>query len=262
MVTGDRPRNFSLPGAWSLKSGACTGSWSRRESLDKISEMQIRTAFVLTLFLTQILTARESLLRSSVFAQDPPRSKARQETSTGETEARRERGQRQQFLAQELITAKPGGWIFKPGETPRIVWRDLEEVRRLGFNSRLRVRWFDAGLNESATPEEPGRWLAWIEGTAPNGTPFRRALTFYGLPEDFGLSFTPDLTVAFPHFPGPKAPQTLREHQAELSRLAGEIVLHAILDSERGAILVARIAESKPPLNYEKPKKGVLARNE
>jgi hypothetical protein len=71
-------------------------------------------------------------------------------------------------------------------------------------------------------------------------------MTFYGLPKDFGLSFTPDLTVAFPHFPGPNAPETLREHQAELSFLAGEIVLNAILDSERGAILVAGIAESKP----------------
>jgi len=27
------------------------------------------------------------------------------------------------FQAQELITVLPGSWIFKPGETPRFVWR-------------------------------------------------------------------------------------------------------------------------------------------
>ena len=85
-----------------------------------------------------------------------------------------EQDERRQFQAQELITAQSGTWIFKPGDTPRIVWRDAEEVQRLGGDARLRVRWFDAQLNEFPAPDESGRWLAWIEGTAPNGTPFRR----------------------------------------------------------------------------------------
>ena len=76
------------------------------------------------------------------------------------------------------MLARSGTWIFKPGETPRILWRDMEAVRQLGCDGRLRVRWFDAKLNESPAPNAPGRWLAWIEGTAPNGTPLRRSFTF------------------------------------------------------------------------------------
>lgn len=179
-------------------------------------------------------------------AQVQPAPKARQDAAAREFETKRKQEQRQQFQIQELIAAKPSAWLFKAGETPRVTWRDMDEVRRLGFDGRLRVRWFDAKLNESAAPAGPGRWLAWIEGTAPNGTPFRRAMTFYGLPKDFFGGFIPDFTVTFPHFPGPKAPQVWREHQAELTRLAGDIVLHSILESERGAVLMTGISESKP----------------
>ena len=117
------------------------------------------------------------------------------------------REKRREFQSQELMLAKSGSWIFKPGETPRILWRDVETVRRLGCSEPLRVRWFDAELNESPEPNAPGRWLAWIEGTAPNGTPLRRARTFYALPKQLPSSFSPDLTVAFPNFPGPDDPK-------------------------------------------------------
>ena len=77
-------------------------------------------------------------------------------------------------------------------------------------------------------PDEPGRWLAWIEGTAPNGTPLRRSLTFYGLPKELPSSYAPDLTIAFPHFPGPNAPAALQEHQAEVLRLANDMLLRTL----------------------------------
>jgi hypothetical protein len=154
--------------------------------------------------------------------------------------------ERHEFQSQELMLAKSGTWIFKPGEPPRILWRDVETVRRLGCNQPLRVRWFDAKLNESPVPNASGRWLAWIEGTAPNGTPLRRSLTFYGLPKELPTSFALDLTVAFPQFPGPNAPVTVKEHQAELLRLASDMVVPAILDSEKGAILAAGLFEAKP----------------
>lgn len=156
------------------------------------------------------------------------------------------RQDRHEFQAQELMLARSGGWIFTPGETPRVVWRDVEAVRRLGCQQPLRVRWFDAKLNEHPSPDAPGRWLAWIEGTAPNATPLRRALTFYALPKDLPASLAPDLTVAFPKFPGPQAPAALREHQAEVIGLASDMVVRALLDSEKGAILVAGLVEARP----------------
>ena len=70
------------------------------------------------------------------------------------------REQRRQFQCKELITAIPNTWIFNPGDPPRIVWRDVEEVRRLGFKGPLRVRWFNSRLDEVAIPSEPGRWVA------------------------------------------------------------------------------------------------------
>lgn len=182
----------------------------------------------------------------AVSARLPPLPAAELGGATRQSDPKQLRELRRQFLSQELIPAKSNMWIFKPGETPRIVWRDLDEVRRLGFKNPLRVRWFDAKLNESATPDGPGRWHAWIEGTAPSATPFRRAMTFYGLPKDFLGGFVPDFTVTLPHFPGPKAPPVWSEHQDELGRLVGDGALKSILESERGAILMAGIAESKP----------------
>src|SRR3972149_2002650 len=59
---------------------------------------------------------------------------------------------RRRFQSQELITAAPNTWIFNAGDPPRIVWRDIEEVRRLGFDGPLRVRWFNAKLEEHPVP--------------------------------------------------------------------------------------------------------------
>ncbi|MGE0758481.1 MAG: serine hydrolase domain-containing protein [Pirellulaceae bacterium] len=174
---------------------------------------------------------------SWVLAQDSPQS-------AGDLQARQE--QRQRFQRQQLMTAQPGSWVFLPGETPRIVWRDVQMIQELGADPRLLVRWFNARLEEHPSPNEAGRWHAWIEGTAPNGTPLRRSFTFYGLPKDLQSSFVPDLTVALPRFPGPHAPLVLREHEAEIYRLANEALIGAIRDSESCAILLAGLAEFSP----------------
>ena len=172
-----------------------------------------------------------------------PSSLATEPAATGEPSAELKRETRRQFQLQELITARSDTWVFKPGDTPRIVWRDLEEVRRLGGNTQLSVRWFDANLKEFPTPNKSGRWLAWIEGTAPNGTPVRRGQTFYGLPANFVTSYVPDLTLALPHFPGPKAPAVVQEHAAEVLRLANDLVPRSVFNSQEAAILIAGLTE-------------------
>jgi hypothetical protein len=156
-------------------------------------------------------------------------------TAAEEQAAECKREERREFQSQELMLAKSGAWIFKLGETPRILWRDVETVRGLGCSESLQVRWFDAELNESPEPDAPGRWLAWIEGTAPNGTPIRRSRTFYALPKQLPSNFSPDLTVEFPHFPGPEAPAVLQEHEAEIVRVANDALVRAVLGSEQGA---------------------------
>jgi len=154
--------------------------------------------------------------------------------------------QRRQFQDQELMTATSGSWIFPPGQVPKIIWRDVDAVRQLGGDVDFRVRWFNSQLAEFPAPSEAGRWIAWIEGTAPNGTPFRRALTFYAIPPDLSVSPAPDLSIEFPRFPGPNLPVQWQEHQEELTRLGSTMMLRSLIDSEQGAIMVAGISEAKP----------------
>ncbi len=153
---------------------------------------------------------------------------------------------RRQFQLQELIPSRFGGWIFQVGTAPRIIWRDVDEIRRLGGDVPFHVRWFDIDLNQANAPNSEGRWLAWIEGMAPNGTPFRRSLTFFALPQKIENGFLPDLTVQLPMFPGPGAPPTWKEHESEFDRFAKEFLTRGLIDSEQGAILVAGISESRP----------------
>jgi hypothetical protein len=63
--------------------------------------------------------------------------------------------QRRRFQGQELITAGPFSFIFNLSDSPRIVWRDFEDVRNLGADGRLRLRWFDADWNNVAKPARP-----------------------------------------------------------------------------------------------------------
>lgn len=179
-------------------------------------------------------------------AEHGPSGTAKSTPGEDQAAAERLREDRREFQSQELMLAKAGTWIFPPGQTPRILWRDPETVARLGCRQPLHVRWFDAKLNESPSPDAPGRWIAWIEGTAPNGTPLRRSLTFYAIPKEAFGSYSPDLSVTLPHFPGSNAPAAVKEHQAEILRLANDTVVRAMLESERGAALVAGLAEAKP----------------
>jgi CubicO group peptidase (beta-lactamase class C family) len=156
------------------------------------------------------------------------------------------RQERQQFQLQELITATPNMWIFSPGQTPRIVWRDGNEVRRLGVTDPLRIRWFNPRLEEAPIPNESGRWTAWIDGIAPNGLPFRRTLTFFARPANFLLYFAPNLKVPLPYMPGAASEVVWQEHQMELDQLSSTLLLRGINDSEAGAIMLAGLFESKP----------------
>jgi CubicO group peptidase (beta-lactamase class C family) len=155
----------------------------------------------------------------------------------------RKKVNRREFQLQELMLAKSGGWLFKPGETPRVMWRDAATVHRLGCTEPLRVRWFNAQLQELPEPDESGRWLAWIEGTAPNGTPLRRLRTFYAFPDQIPTSIMPKLTVAVPNLSSPEMPAVVREHEAEIVRYANEALVQTVLGNEQGAILVAGLTE-------------------
>ncbi|MFN5707723.1 MAG: hypothetical protein ACK48X_06660, partial [Planctomycetota bacterium] len=134
---------------------------------------------------------------------------------------------------QELLPHRSGGWVFPANNPPRLVWRDAEEIRRLEVASPPPVRWFDTHLREARQPDHSGRWIAWVEGRAPNGLPLRRAHTFFCLPETIDPSVFPDLTIRFPNFPSPHTAPLLREYQSEIERTAKDLFGKAVFDQER-----------------------------
>ncbi len=157
-----------------------------------------------------------------------------------------QRALRKDFQSLELNTSRQGSWIFPLTLPPKVVWRDAEAAQKFGFSPKVAIRWFNSNLDEAKLPNKGGRWLAWLTGTAPNNTPFRRALTFYALPPQLDHSnvFIPDLTIHLPNFPGPNAPAAWKEHQAEFDRSSKDLLVKSLMDHEQGAILVAGIAES------------------
>ena len=179
-----------------------------------------------------------------------------------EAEFERLRAERRAFQNQQRSPARPGNWIFNPGEPPRIVWRDVDTVRGLGCTEPFRVRWFNARMEEHAVPEDPGRWGAWIEGTAPNGLPLRRALTFYARPPDFFVYPAPQVAISFPDFPGPIRTQVWKEHETDIVGMLKNLLFGSINDSESGAILLAGLSESEPLGRPARFVDSVAVRNE
>ena len=146
----------------------------------------------------------------------------------------------------ELIPHRAGGWVFPLSNLPRLIWRDAAMATNLGLQNPPQVRWFDQSLQESKQPDHPGRWIAWVDGTAPNGLPFRRSFTFFALPEKMDPVGIPDLSIRFTNFPAENTSPLLKEFQSEIERGAKEMFARAILDSERAAILFSALYESEP----------------
>lgn len=225
--------------------------------LSKISEPRA-TVYARTPPIWTWLLAGACLCHAAAYAQPQPDVVAEKATD----DIAKKRAERQRFQAQTLITAVPASWAFKVGDTPRIVWRDVQTIRELGLDPTLQVRWFNSQLAEQPAPNAPGRWLAWVEGHGPHATPFRRSLTFFALPQNLSGNYSPDLTISFPNFPGPDAPAIIREHQAEITRQLSSSILGRVLDSEDGAILLAGLYEAQPLGRPARSIESVLVEND
>ena len=114
-----------------------------------------------------------------------------------------------------------------------------------GRRCRLRVRWFDAKLNEFPRPT-----LRAVGSPGSRG-PHRTARHFAGpdllrLAERTAQHLRPRSDRGLSTLSRPAGSGCPAEHEAEMLRLANDVLPRAVIDSEKGAILMAGLAEFKP----------------
>lgn len=161
-----------------------------------------------------------------------------------------------EFQQQVLTVAKPGpGFVFNPGEKPKIIWGDPERVRELIGDAPLKIRWFDADLNEVTSLDKPGRYAAYIETKMRDGTLVRRIMLFYCKPSELDIIPWPCPELEAPYLGAPIDPDVWKEHSSEINEIAGWIYRTGLTDTETGAWCMAGISEAKPtgtkPTVYE-----------
>ncbi len=153
----------------------------------------------------------------------------------------------QRMRAFQNAAIGPGGWpshVLAPGEEfPRLIWRDVDLVRELVGDVPLAVRWFDADLREVAKPKAPGRYAAVAEGRLRDGSPVRRAATFYCDPAGADLGWRDyDVTLAYP---GPPFDAKAWEaNQGAIRRWMSGLSGEALAATEGGAIFLAWLGEA------------------
>lgn len=81
--------------------------------------------------------------------------------------------------AKKLIDKLPdqATWddTFAPGKFPRIEWDRPEVVEKVMGSFPLKVRWFDGDGREVTSPDQPGRYAFYAEGTIAGGVFMLRA---------------------------------------------------------------------------------------
>jgi CubicO group peptidase (beta-lactamase class C family) len=153
-----------------------------------------------------------------------------------------------ELQTQELSLANSTtGFVFHQGETPRIVWRDADTVRRLAGDLPLSVRWFDSKLTEVVSPTTTGRYAAYIEAKLKDGTPIKRAMTFFCVPQDFDLSIE-DWGLHVPYPGKPFDPAVWQKQSSAIDDNAGRVCRDSLVGTQDGAILLAGLMETDPKM--------------
>ena len=151
------------------------------------------------------------------------------------------------FMNEPLACATNPGHVFWPAWTgiPRIIWRDADRVRELVGKIPLTVHWFDADLHAVTSPDKPGRCAAVVTGKMKDGTPVRRAMTFFSVaPEGVNPWEFKDIEVPYPGKPLDAA--VWKEYGKYVSAYADSIYRVGLLSKQEGAIFLSWITEAKP----------------
>lgn len=151
------------------------------------------------------------------------------------------------FQDQEIATAASAhGYVITTGtrEFPRIVWRDVDEVRNLVGDVPLRTRWFDADGRESTCPQKIGRYTALVEGTTSDGMAVRRGTTLFCAPELFGLWFARWKQPVL-HPGGPFDEKVWSQWNKANPARGGDMIKRAMMQTEEGAMILSGLYEAQ-----------------
>ena len=158
------------------------------------------------------------------------------------------------FMGESLACATNPGHVFWPAWTgiPRIIWRDADRVHELVGTIPFTVHWFDANLKAVTSPDKPGRCAAVITGKMRDGTPVRRAMTFFCVAND---TYNPWAIkgIQVPYPGKPFDTDVWKESGKYVSADADSIYREGLLTREEGAIFLSWITEAKPlgrPLTF------------
>jgi len=152
-----------------------------------------------------------------------------------------------EFLNCQLIPKLGNAWdyTFAPGKLPSVEWDRPEVVEKVMGSFPLKVRWFDSGLREVTSADQPGRYAFYAEGTTTSGKVIRRAGTLFCRPKDWdGWSEKPKAYLDFLPVDG-LTRSAWDEHRESIAGFAGRTVLLSILRQREGAVLMSYLHEMK-----------------
>jgi CubicO group peptidase (beta-lactamase class C family) len=150
------------------------------------------------------------------------------------------------FQNCKLRTKGRCDFMFEEGKFPEIVWEDPYLVENVLGKFDLKVRWFDAELNEVNVPQTPGRYAAYIEATTPEGIHIRRAMTFYCRSKDW-CPWGYNLQGYMDYLPnGPIDKEAFTEHREIMAPFLGMQIMNLLQTKPEGAVLMSYLAEIKP----------------
>lgn len=145
---------------------------------------------------------------------------------------------------------QPEGWrpyMFEQENFPKIQWKNPFVVETFAGKFPLQVRWFDNELNEVTVAKKPGRYMAFVEGTTPDGIKVRRAITLYRRDKDFRPWDYYENKHCLDYVPGGSIDKQAWEDRSNFfASQIGKQFTEQMYNEPRGAMMAAYLTEMKP----------------
>ncbi len=151
----------------------------------------------------------------------------------------------------------PYSFMMVPGDFPQLSWDQPEAVKQAVGGAPLKVRWFDAELNEVTKAKAPGRYAFVAEATSGDGRHIERAGTVYCIDPSWAMWRERPMGRISGIAPQSIAPETWEQNGEAVSSYLGRMLGQMIAMHEDGAILFSYLhdmeASGKEPTKSDTP---------